>query len=268
VHERTSNRRRRTSIGTGSIALSLGLCLCAGQLVATPAASAATPVVQAAAAAAVKPRLNNSVNTSKISYGSKVRVTATLRDPKTGKAVKKGTIRLQAWRNGAWRNWVAKTVPTSGNVVFYTAPLISGYLRTRYAGSTGYTAVAGTARKVTVVARGAKVLAEAKRHTGALYKFAAAGPSRFDCSGFTMYVFKKAVGKKLPHKANSQQKYGAAVAKKNRRIGDLIILRSGSYGYHAGIYAGAGYMYDSPHTGARVGKHKIYTSNYIVRRLV
>lgn len=267
MHERTSNRRRRTSIGTGSIALSLGLCLCAGQLVATPAASAATPVVQAAAAA-VKPRLNNSVSSSKISYGSKVRVTATLRDPRTGKAVKKGTIRLQAWRNGAWRTWVAKTVPTSGNVIFYTEPLLSGFLRTRYAGSSGYQAVAGKALKINVLARGAKVVAEAKKHDGALYKFAAAGPSRFDCSGFTMYVFRKAVGKKLPHKANSQQNYGTAVAKKNRRIGDLIIFRSGSYGYHAGVYAGGGYMYDSPHTGARVGKHKIYTSSYVVRRLV
>ena len=26
-------------------------------------------------------------------------------------------------------------------------------------------------------------------------------------------------------------------------------------------------MYDSPHTGARVGKHKIWSSNYVVRRL-
>jgi hypothetical protein len=27
-------------------------------------------------------------------------------------------------------------------------------------------------------------------------------------------------------------------------------------------------MYDSPHTGARVGKHKMYGSNYVVRRLI
>jgi cell wall-associated NlpC family hydrolase len=269
VHERTSNRRRRMSIGTGSIALSLGLCLCAGQLVATPAASAAAPVVQAAAAAKVKPRLNNSVNASKITYGSRVRVTATLRDPRTGKAVKSGgTIRLQTWKNGAWRNWLAKSVPASGNVVFLATPPASVYLRTRFAGNTSFQAVPGKELKVTVQNRGTKVLAEAKKHTGALYKFAAAGPSRFDCSGFTMYVYKKAAGKSLPHKANSQQKYGSAVAKANKRIGDLIILRSGSYGYHAGVYAGGGYMYDSPHTGARVGKHKIYTSNYVVRRLV
>ena len=32
-------------------------------------------------------------------------------------------------------------------------------------------------------------------------------------------------------------------------------------------YAGGGYMYDSPHTGARVSKRKMFGSNYIVRRL-
>jgi len=113
-----------------------------------------------------------------------------------------------------------------------------------------------------------KVLAEAKSHTGALYKFAAAGPKRFDCSGFTMYVYKKAAGKSLPHKANSQQHYGKAVSQGAKQVGDLIVFRSGSYGYHAGIYAGGGYWYDSPHSGARVGKHKMYGSNYVVRRLV
>jgi cell wall-associated NlpC family hydrolase len=102
---------------------------------------------------------------------------------------------------------------------------------------------------------------------GSLYKFGAAGPSRFDCSGYTMYVYRKTTGKKLPHKANSQQKYGKSVAKSKKQIGDLIIFRNGSYGYHAGIYAGSGYMYDSPHTGARVSKRKMIGSNYVVRRV-
>ena len=49
-----------------------------------------------------------------------------------------------------------------------------------------------------------------------------------------MYVYQKAAGRKLPHKANSQQKYGKAVSKSSKKPGDLIIFRSGSYGYHAG----------------------------------
>ena len=79
--------------------------------------------------------------------------------------------------------------------------------------------VASGSIRITVKANGAKVLAEAKKHKGALYKFGAAGPKRFDCSGYTMYVYKKAAGKKLPHKANSQQKYGKAVSKGNKKAG-------------------------------------------------
>jgi cell wall-associated NlpC family hydrolase len=114
----------------------------------------------------------------------------------------------------------------------------------------------------------ARIIADARRHTGALYLFGAAGPSRFDCSGFTKYVYRQAIGKSLPHQANAQQHYGKAVSHSQMQVGDLIIFRSGSYGYHAGIYAGGGYMYDSPHTGARIGEHKIYGGNFVVRDLV
>lgn len=249
--------------------MSLGLCLCAGQLVATPAASAASPVTLATAAAKVRPKIYNKTSAGTINYGSKVRVTAKLINPKTGKVVTSGTVRLQAYRNGKWGTWASKNLGSSGTVNLYAEPHMTGYFRTQYTGSTSYLGQTSGGIKVTVRSTngGAKVLAEAKRHTGALYKFAAAGPKRFDCSGFTLYVYKKALGKNLPHKANLQQRYGTAVSKGSKKVGDLIVFRSGSYGSHAGIYAGGGYMYDSPHTGARVGKHKIYGSNYVVRRL-
>jgi cell wall-associated NlpC family hydrolase len=258
------------SVGTGTLALSLGLCLCAGQLVATPGASAATPVVTAAQAAAVKvrPKISNSLSSRTINYGGTVKVTAKLINPKNGKAVTSGTVRLQAYRHGKWSTWQQKKILKNGKIGLYAHPKITGLFRTQYTGSTSYLWQTSGAVKVTVRSNnGAKILAEAKRHTGALYKFAAAGPKRFDCSGYTLYVYKKAVGKKLPHKANSQQHYGKAIGKGSKKVGDLIVFRSGSYGYHAGIYAGNGYMYDSPHTGARVGKHKMYGSNYVVRRL-
>ena len=271
MHERSSSRHRRASVGSGTIALSLGLCLCAGQLVATPAASAATPVVQAAAAAKVTPKITNSAGRT-IVRGKTVTVTAKLINPKTGKVVTKGSVRLQALRGGKWYTWTAKHVSTKGTVSLVGKPGVTTWFRTQYTGASGLGWATSKGVKITVKApaqnKGAKILSEAKRHKGALYKFGASGPSRFDCSGFTKYVYKKAVGKSLPHKANSQQKYGKSVSKSNKKAGDLIVFRSGSYGTHVGIYAGGGYMYDSPHTGARVGKHKIYGSNYVVRRLV
>ena len=274
MHEHSSSRRRRLSVGTGSLALSLGLCLCAGQLVATPAASAtptaAIPV--AAAAAKTKPSVRTSISTRSIKYGASFKVTVKYLNPATSKVVTSGSVRLQAHRSGKWINWgAAKKLGSSGSVTFSAAPKVSGYFRTYYTGNGSYASHTGAKFTVKVTrpasSKSAKILAEAKKHVGALYLFAAAGPKRFDCSGYTMYVYRKTVGVKLPHKANSQQKYGKGVAKSAKKPGDLVVFRSGSYGYHAGIYAGNGYMYDSPHTGARVSKRKMFGSNYIVRRL-
>jgi cell wall-associated NlpC family hydrolase len=269
VHERTSHRRRRTT-GAGPIALSLGLCLCAGQLVATAPATAAPAPVTAAAATTVKPKVKTSYNKKSIGWGTKVKVTTKLINPKTGKAVTSGKVRLQIRSKAgkAWKTYQTKSSNSKGTVTFLSKPPNSAYYRTVFAGTKGFKSVATPSTRITVKASGAKVLAEAKKHKGALYKFGASGPKRFDCSGYTMYVYKKTTGKKLPHKANSQQKYGKAVSKSKKKPGDLIVIRSGSYGYHVGIYAGNGQFYDSPRSGKRVSKRKMFSTNYVVRRLV
>ncbi len=260
------------SASTGTAALSLGLCLCAGQLVAPSAASAAapvaaTPVVKvAAAAAAVKPKVTTTVSSRSVGWGKSVKVTAKLINPKTGKKVTTGSVRLQSKVNGKWKTWQTKRT-TSGTVSFTTKPGSTAWYRTYYTGASGLKASTAPAVKITIKANGAKILAEAKKHKGAAYKYGAAGPKRFDCSGFTKYVYKKAAGKSLPHSSNSQQKYGKSIAKSKKKVGDLLVFRSGSLGYHSAIYAGGGYMYDSPKPGAKVGKHKIWSNNYVVRRL-
>lgn len=270
MHERSSSRRRGIA-GAGTIALSLGLCLCAGQLVATPAASAAAaPVVKAAAAAKVKTSVTTKVSTRTLKYGGTVKVTAKYVNPVNGKSVTSGTVRLQALRGGKWLTWQQKGVGANGTVTLTAAPKVTGDLRAVYLGTSKFAPVYGGKLRINVVRAnsGNKIINEAKRHVGALYKFGAAGPKRFDCSGYTQYVYRKTTGKKLAHKANSQQKAGKGVAKNKKQVGDLIVFRNGSYGYHTAIYAGAGYMYDSPHTGARVSKRKMFGSNYVVRRLV
>lgn len=100
-------------------------------------------------------------------------------------------------------------------------------------------------------------VAHAKR--GKPYRYGAAGPNAFDCSGFTQYVYKKA-GKKLPRTA--AQQYGATwhIKKAKRLPGDLVFFGSGSNKYHVGVYAGGDWMWDAPKSGERVHKRKIYTS--------
>ena len=269
MHEHSSSRGRL--LGTGSLAASLGLSLLAGQLVATPPASGVAPatVRTAASAAMVKPKVTQSVDKTAITWGSTVKVTAKVVDPTTGELVTSGgRIRLQAWRNKAWRTWQSRTLPKSGVLTFTSKPVKTVTYRTVYLGNTTYLGAGSRVLKVTVKSSASKVLSEAGRHVGALYKYGAAGPTRFDCSGFTLYVYRKTTGQKLPHKANSQQRYGRAVSKADKRPGDLIVFRTGSYGYHVGIYAGGGMMYDSPHSGARVSKRKMFGGNYVVRRLI
>ncbi|HET7479003.1 MAG TPA: NlpC/P60 family protein [Rubrobacteraceae bacterium] len=87
---------------------------------------------------------------------------------------------------------------------------------------------------------GSDIVAEARRHLGEPYVFGAAGPSSFDCSGLTLYVYKKVAGISLPHSAASQYNYGTSVSRAELKPGDLIFghANGGSGIEHVGIYAG------------------------------
>jgi cell wall-associated NlpC family hydrolase len=111
-----------------------------------------------------------------------------------------------------------------------------------------------------------RALAEAPKHQGKAYRWGATGPSRFDCSGFTGYVFARA-GKTLPR--TSRQQYAAAqkIAKHQKRPGDLIFLRNNrGQIYHVGLYAGGTDMWAATRTGDVVRKQRIWSPNYVVGR--
>ncbi|WP_073264173.1 C40 family peptidase [Cryptosporangium aurantiacum] len=114
---------------------------------------------------------------------------------------------------------------------------------------------------------GSAVVKAASRQAGKPYRFGAAGPNSFDCSGLTQYVFKQ-FGKSLPHSATKQARYGRSVSKSAKQPGDLILFGSGSYYSHAAIYAGGNYMWDASTAGQPVAKRKIWSNTYVVRRLV
>jgi cell wall-associated NlpC family hydrolase len=112
-----------------------------------------------------------------------------------------------------------------------------------------------------------RVVTEASHHAGAPYKYGAAGPTRFDCSGFTMYVFSR-FGKRLPHSSASQYSAVHHVAKNQMAPGDLIFFRNSSGRIsHVAIYAGAGKMWHAPRAGTVVKLAAIYSSNYVVGRV-
>jgi cell wall-associated NlpC family hydrolase len=106
---------------------------------------------------------------------------------------------------------------------------------------------------------GMRALHVSAAQVGVRYRSGGTSPrAGFDCSGLTQYSYAR-VGKRLPRTA--QQQYGATIriSRGAARPGDLVFFFSGGSIYHVGVYAGNGYMYASPHAGARVKKQKIWT---------
>lgn len=109
-----------------------------------------------------------------------------------------------------------------------------------------------------------KIIKVAKAQKGKPYRYGAAGPKTFDCSGYVQYVMKKS-GKKIGRTSGAQLNL-RHVKKNKKRPGDVLIFIKNGRAYHSAIYAGKGTMWEAQRTGTRVGKHKIWSSGYVVRR--
>lgn len=105
-----------------------------------------------------------------------------------------------------------------------------------------------------------KALNTAAAQKGDPYRWGAAGPYAFDCSGLTYYSFKRH-GKTLPRTAQGQYNKSRKISKSSRQPGDLVFFGGTSSIYHVGIYAGNGYIWHSPKPGRRVEKVKLWTSS-------
>ena len=97
--------------------------------------------------------------------------------------------------------------------------------------------------------RGSLALKFALKQIGDIYVWAAAGPTRWDCSGLTMRAFQTA-GVSLPHSSRVQIKYGKSIAYANVKPGDLLFF--GKPISHVSIYMGGGKMVQAPRPGKKV----------------
>ena len=91
-----------------------------------------------------------------------------------------------------------------------------------------------------------EVVSIAMRYLGAPYRWGASGPNSFDCSGFTLFVYRQ-VGVSLPHSSRAQFRVGERVSRSDLQPGDLVFF--GSPIHHVGIYVGGGRYIHSPRTG-------------------
>ena len=114
----------------------------------------------------------------------------------------------------------------------------------------------------------ARVLRVARDQTGDRYAYGAAGPSAFDCSGLTSYVYRLATGKRLPHSSSAQQGSTRRISAASARPGDLVFFHDGGHVYHVAIYAGRHTIIHAPYPGQRVKRERIWTSAVTYGRVV
>ena len=95
----------------------------------------------------------------------------------------------------------------------------NGWSKISYNGKIGYVSSSYLADKgssnVPSSNKADKVIEFAKTLLGKPYVWGAEGPSSFDCSGYTQYVFKKSVGISLPRVSRDQAKVGQSISRNN-----------------------------------------------------
>jgi peptidoglycan DL-endopeptidase CwlO len=111
-------------------------------------------------------------------------------------------------------------------------------------------AAPGSARPpATLTGNVAAVVRYAYAQIGKPYRWGAAGPDAFDCSGLTMMAWAQA-GVSLPHSSRAQFGVGRQVTRAELRAGDLIFRNSPIS--HVSLYVGNGMQVAATHTGSTV----------------
>ena len=136
----------------------------------------------------------------------------------------------------------------SGTIVTVTGLVDGWYSVTCQYGTKGYIRsdfVDLTASSIS--SSNSSIISFAKQYLGTRYSYGGASPSGFDCSGFTMYVYKQ-FGYSLPHTATGQWQSGIGTKVYSigaLQAGDLVFFNdpsrnAGKACSHAGIYIGGG----------------------------
>lgn len=105
----------------------------------------------------------------------------------------------------------------------------------------------------------------ALQQVGDPYRYGAAGPSAFDCSGLMQYAFRRA-GISLPRTSAAQARRAHHISKSQLRRGDLMFFTDGGGVYHAAMFLrwskGRAIMVHAPSPGRRVRVEAAWTSRW------
>jgi cell wall-associated NlpC family hydrolase len=124
-------------------------------------------------------------------------------------------------------------------------------------------------------------LSRSKRVTSALdivraqkgdpYRYGAAGPDAFDCSGLIYYSYRKAGFRNVPRTSGQQANAFRPVKRSNMRKGDLVFFHSRGDVYHAAVFAGRKdgrrMVIHASRSGTPVKRDRIWTNSWFARTL-
>lgn len=290
----TTHAPRKTGISRRIGTLAVAASVAATALVAAPAAlqtSTASAATETAADTTATAATSTTAATAAKTTTTAATTTATKAVTKTVKKTK-ASIKLKftkkSWTKGKKPGKLTVTVKAKGKAATGKVKIYDGSKRiktlTLKKGKASYTfskklsskkhtitvkyipsgaskKVAKTTSKKTKVnvkkSASQKIVAEAKKYVGVRYVSGGSSPSRgFDCSGFTSYVYKKAVGKPLPRTSSAQRYVGKTVSKKNAQPGDIIWSPG-----HVAIYLGNNKIIDAPRPGKTIQVRTMWQSN-------
>jgi cell wall-associated NlpC family hydrolase len=104
------------------------------------------------------------------------------------------------------------------------------------------------------------VIRYAYAQLGKPYRWGAAGPDAFDCSGLTMMAWAQA-GVSLPHSSRAQFGVGRQVSRAELRPGDLIFRNTPIS--HVALYVGNGMQVAATHTGSTVKQQSAWQGDIV-----
>ena len=114
--------------------------------------------------------------------------------------------------------------------------------------------------KIVEISKESEIISTAIAFLDTKYIWAANGPTAFDCSGFTKYVFKEN-GVTLPRYSGNQAKVGKPISYKELHVGDLVFFNTEKkYKQkvnHVGIYIG-----DNKFIHASSAKKKVVITSF------
>jgi len=103
------------------------------------------------------------------------------------------------------------------------------------------------------------------------YRYGAAGPNAFDCSGLVYYSYRRAGVTCIPRTWRQQAAASRRIKRSAMRKGDLVFFTSGGRVYHVGVFAGWSngrrYIIHASRPGTPVKRDPIWTSSWFAGTL-